>query len=720
MAEAAMSGLAMLAGGAPPDPTEIPVPGLREDLHVQRVGSFRDGSPRYRIHDALRNRYFELGLFDVEMLAQWRAGDTPVLIAQRAGEQLGLEIDPQEVLTLREFLVRHQLVDASAAPNFVVLREMWRRSRPHWLTWLLHHYLFFRIPLVRPDAWLQRMLPLVRKLVSVPALALLAAIALLTPFTLAREWTAYTESFAGLLTFNGIMASAVAAFFAKILHEMGHAFVARAQGVRVPVMGVAFLVMWPVLYTDTSDSWKLADHKARFRIAAAGVTTELAIALVCLFLWTLAPPGGLRSALFFLSTTSILVTLSINASPFMRFDGYFLLSDALDFPNLHERAGALAKWWMHKQLWGIEKSQPEHLPRDFRSMLIAFAYVTWCYRAVVFLGIAALVYFAFFKLLGIFLMMVEVGWFVLRPVWMEARDVWKQRADVHARWGRLALIAVLVIGGAVLFAWSGESRAPALLMAREEARLYPPSPAQVKAVHVQAGQLVKAGDVLIELQSPDIAFRTQGNRARVERAQGELMRIPASERQLDRSLVLQEELAQALAEQQAIANESALLTLSAANAGRVVDLPDDLAPGRWVSPKRLLGRVVDAQHSQVRAWVSETQVRRLAVGDTVSFVPRRPEEPILRGKVVRIDPTGSRVLPHPLLDGRHGGDLTATQDARGEWMLRETLYQVDVATDAPAPVSVLAGRLVVPTGVLDALASATRHSLQVLVRESGF
>ena len=66
------------------------------------------------------------------------------------------------------------------------------------------------------------------------------------------------------------------------------------------------------------------------------------------------------------------------------------------------------------------------------------------------------------------------------------------------------------------------------------------------------------------------------------------------------------------------------------------------------------------------------------------------------------------------------GDLTATQDVRGEWMLRETLYQVDVATDAPAPVSVLAGRLVVPTGVLDALASATRHSLQVLVRESGF
>ena len=128
-----MSALAAmgLLGGPPPDPTQMPVPGLREDLHVQRVGSFRDGSPRYRIHDALRNRYFELGLFDVEILAQWREGDTPVEIAQRAGEQLGLEIEPEEVLTLREFLVRHQLVNATAGPSFMVLREMWRRSRPH-------------------------------------------------------------------------------------------------------------------------------------------------------------------------------------------------------------------------------------------------------------------------------------------------------------------------------------------------------------------------------------------------------------------------------------------------------------------------------------------------------------------------------------------------------------------------------------------------------------
>jgi putative peptide zinc metalloprotease protein len=702
------------------DPTRAPLPGLREDLHVQRVGTFHDGSPRYRIHDALRNRYFELGLFDVEMLAQWRANDNAVVVAERASEQLGVQVEPVEVLVLRDFLVRHQLVDASTRADFMALLEMWKRNQPHWLMWLLHHYLFFRLPLVRPDAWLERMLPYARRLVSTPVLVVLALLGVVTPFLVAREWNDYLESFAGLLTFNGLVASAVAAFFAKILHELGHAFVARHHGVRVPVMGLAFLVMWPVLYTDTSDSWKLEDHKGRFRIAAAGMAAELAIAIACLFLWALSPPGGLRSALFFLSTTSILITLSINASPFMRFDGYFLLSDALDFPNLHERSGAMARWWMRRKLWGLARPAPEHHGRNFDAFLIGFALLTWLYRAIVFLGIAALVYYAFFKILGIFLMLVEVGWFIVRPVVSEATGLWKLRKELHPRWVRLALVLVFFVGGLTLLAWSGESRAPALRIAAEESRLYAPGPSRIGVVHVTPGQQVNKGQTLIELQAPDLVYRATANAVRIERTHGELSRIPASDRQRDRSLVLQEELASALAEEQAIASELALMTIRASHAGRVVDMPPDLVPGRWVSSKRLLGRVVDSQRGQVRAWVSETQVRRLAVGDEVSFVPRHVDQPIRQGRVVRIDTTGSRVLPHALLEGRHGGDLTATQDARGEWQLRETLYQVDVQMAGPAPSSVEPGRLVVPTGAFEALAAATRHSLTVLVRESSF
>jgi putative peptide zinc metalloprotease protein len=450
------------------------------------------------------------------------------------------------------------------------------------------------------------------------------------------------------------------------------------------------------------------------------VSTELAIALVCIFLWTLAPPGALRGALFFLSTTSLLLTFSINASPFMRFDGYFLVSDALDFPNLHERSGALARWWMRKQLWGIDVPAPEQFNRGHTAFLIAFAYLTWAYRAAVFLAIALLVYLAFFKVLGILLMMVELGWFIARPVMNEAREVWKARAKAQPRWGRLLLVLALIGGMLTLLAWSSESRAPAVLLAAEESRLYPPSPAQVLAVHVERQRMVKAGDVLVELQAPDLVYRGRANTVRIERIQAELTRVASSDRNRERALVLQEELAQAVSEQRAIEEELARVTMRAAHAGRVVDLAPDLAPGRWVHPRRMIGRVVDAHRSQVRAWVSESQVRRLSPGDEITFIPNGLESPRVRGKVVRIDSTGSRQLPHALLDVRHGGDLGAAQNARGEWLLKETLYQIDLELSQAAPARVQAGRVVVPTGPLDSLAAATRHAVQVLVRESGF
>ncbi|HZY19743.1 MAG TPA: HlyD family efflux transporter periplasmic adaptor subunit [Ramlibacter sp.] len=712
-----MQGLAL---GTPGDPADAPLPPLRPDLHIQRVGTFRDGSPRFRIHDPLRNRYFELGLVDVDILYHWQAGESARAVAARMEEEGSLAVDPAEVMALRDLLARYQLVTAGDRAGFLALRDMWKRTQLHWFTWLLHHYLFFRVPLLRPDAWLVRWLPHARRLVSLPVRVALVVIGILTPVLLAREWNAYSEALAGLLTFDGLVASAVAASVAKVLHEGGHAFVARHHGVRVPVMGVAFLVMWPVLYTDTSDSWKLQDHRARFRIAAAGIATEMAIALVALFLWTLTPPGGLRSALFFLSTTSLLLTLSINASPFMRFDGYFLLSDALDFPNLHERAGAMARWWVRRELWGLERPAPEHHPRRMGRFLVAFALVTWAYRAVVFFGIALLVYFAFFKLLGIVLMLVELGWFLVAPVAREAGALWGLREHLRPRWARLALLLALAAGGLTLWAWTGESRATGLLMAAEETRLYAPSPARVLRVGVAPGQPVRPGDVLLELESPDLAFRAQANEVKLLRAQGELARIPATDVQRERSLVLQEELAQALSEQQAIREEAALLTVRANHAGRMVDMPADLQPGRWVHPRKLLGRVVGTGRAQVRAWVTGSQVRRLRAGDEVRFVPRLPEQPRVSGRVVRLDTTGSRLLPHPLLGGQHGGDLVASQNARGEWEMRETLYQVDIETDAPAPPLLLPGRLHVPTGPLDALVASVRQLLTVLVRESGF
>jgi putative peptide zinc metalloprotease protein len=120
----------------------------------------------------------------------------------------------------------------------------------------------------------------------------------------------------------------------------------------------------------------------------------------------------LRQACFYLATTSWVLSLALNASPFMRFDGYFILSDLLDLPNLHERAGALARTALRRLLLGWPDPWPEPLPATLRNRLIAFAWVTWCYRLTVFLGIALVVYHLFFKALGVALFLVEIVFFI--------------------------------------------------------------------------------------------------------------------------------------------------------------------------------------------------------------------------------------------------------------------------------------------------------------------
>jgi len=153
-------------------------------------------------------------------------------------------------------------------------------------------------------------------------------------------------------------------------------------------MGVALLVMWPMPYTDTGESWKLERSRHRFAIASAGICAELMLAAWCTFLWTFMPDGNFRNALFFLATTAWVLTLLVNASPFMRFDGYYMLTDALDFPGLHERAGHQARRAMRRALLGLEEPSSEVLTPGFRAFLIAFAVATWVYRLGLFIGIA--------------------------------------------------------------------------------------------------------------------------------------------------------------------------------------------------------------------------------------------------------------------------------------------------------------------------------------------
>jgi putative peptide zinc metalloprotease protein len=265
------------AKGLAPD---YPLPALREDIRLLPGTRSWTGEPTWTLADPLRNRFFQIGERDIKLLNEWSRGTPEAILAVVNAEQ-GLEADLDEINTLLTFLMSAELVDTAAAPLRQRLVSVHKSREQTLFQQLLHKYLFFRIPLVRPDRLLDKLYPNVRFLFQpwFPRLTLL--IGLLGILLVAQNWDRFTGGFSWFLTPAGMALFAVTLVVVKLIHETGHALMLKHFGLRVPTMGVAFLVMWPVMYTDASEGWRLQSRRQRAMIAAAGVMTEMMLACLC-------------------------------------------------------------------------------------------------------------------------------------------------------------------------------------------------------------------------------------------------------------------------------------------------------------------------------------------------------------------------------------------------------------------------------------------------------
>lgn len=664
---------------------KVALPALREELRLLPAAANHDGSPAWMVHDPINNRFFRIGWLDFEMLLRWSQG-SPQAIAQSVSEETTLSIDEGDVGALMHFLEQHNLLQANSCAAVNRLRQRAAQMKKNPYEWLLHNYLFFRVPLIRPQLWLAAIMPFLNWLFRPVTGLVLLALTITGVFLATRQWETFISTVVEHLSVSGFLGYAVALVFAKTLHEVGHAVTATRYGVRVAHMGVAMLVMFPMLYTDTSESWKLTNPRQRLAIASAGIITELAIAGLATLAWSLASDGALKNGLFFLATTSWVLTVLLNMSPFMRFDGYFILTDLLDFPNLHERSGSLARTWMRRTLLGFDEPYSERTPGKGNALLVAFALGTWIYRLTLFLGIALLVYIFFFKLLGIFLMMVELVWFIAKPVWTELRVWHTRKAEIKLNRKRIAwaLLGVFLVLG--LVPWQTSIHGTGWVHPERQQIIYSPLAGKLVSLPSQSPEIarVKKGEVLFALESPELRLGAQkatdlaGARAR------ELLGLSGLPNGEDQRAQIQMQQNKFLAEASVYQGEQLRLQVAAPFAGELRDLDPQLVPGVWVQPRQPLGVVIDPSSWTIEAYVPEVDVARIRVGDKVrAFMGLRSIQ-AFTGQVQEIDTVRTAILPHALLDSKSGGSivtLASTADDRRDHVPKDAIYRVRITLD---------------------------------------
>ncbi len=725
MPGAVAQGIDIPAAGKAPTTTPAFFGQLRPDIDLYPSVSQADGSPTWVLHDPVTNRFLEIGWLEFEIISRWPLGNAQAIVAA-VNRETALTIDEADIKRTGSFLEAQQLLHNDPQTLLRKNRLAAQRKYGNPLKFLVSHYLFFRIPLLRPDTFLDNTLWLVRPLFTATFRRLLLAAALLALFLVLRQWDVFIRTTLEFLSWDSLLYYIAAVFVAKCCHELGHAYCCKHHGLHVPVIGIAFLVFWPFLYTDTGESWKLTSRRQRLQIVIAGMAAEAILAVLSTLAWTILPPGVLRNTAFFLATTSWVMTLAVNISPFMRWDGYYLLSDLTGIKNLQPRSMELAKWRLRELFFGFGNPPPEAMPLSTQRFMILYAVGVWLYRLVIFFGIALMVYHFFIKALGIVLAMIELLWFIWFPIQKELVVWYKKRGEMH--WNRHSIISLsLLILLALLFflPWRSYQLLPAVLRPAEFTELYPPIAARVEKVHVRKQAVVRRGEPLFDLASPELEFNLQQAATEMKLAEALLQRANTDVDLLrEQREVAIEQTIKAQQLYQGYKKKEAQLHITAPFDGIMVAIADNLKPGLWVDEGYSLGMLANTTgRTLVFAYTDSEGLATLSEGAQGVFYAEHFNKDSLPVSVIHISRVNTEFLNEPLLASVHKGPIAVEEPQQpGRYRPKESIFLVILAVERKdlTLAAIQKGYVRVASQPRSYALRIWRNFYSLLIRESGF
>ncbi len=682
----------------------------------------RDGTPQWTLHHPVSNRYFQIGWMEFECLARFHRHQTVDELLAAVNKETTLEVDKEDIQNFITFLGSNGLLSSVDSVSMPMPAE---KKQSIWMK-ILHSYLFFTVPLFKPQGFLNKTFPYVKLFLGKPFLSasyLLLGIMLLLTLQRADE---FMHTFFQLFSLQGAAMLALVFTGIKILHELGHAYTATKYNVPVPHMGIAFIVMYPILYTETTGAWQISSHRKRVHIGLSGVATELVIAAYALLLWHILPAGLGQSLAFSAVAISLIGSLLINLNPLMRFDGYYVFSDALGIENLHSRAIAFARWKLREVLFALGDPRPEEMEEGRAQFLTLFGFAVMIYRFFLFLGIALLVYYIFFQPLGLFLMIVELAFFIGLPIWKEL-VVWaERRTDIfsHRRTyiglGCLTVLLVLTV-----LPLQRTVSFPAVYHSEAYRAVYPPSSSLVAQLHVAEGQKVEEGDVLAALESPSLEKQISAARVELETLQHLKKREQTNaEIYRERRAGIEQDIKAASEKLISLIEKKENLLIRADFDGVVRDISPGLHEGRYIKNNQLMFRLVQPGKQAVTAYAREDQLERFEEGAAGSFLPGFSPFTDLDVTVKNISPANSKTLPWPELSSVYAGSVPSEIGPKNEINPRQSLYAVrlSAAGDKKSLENqslVIIGQVNIKARPISPLALFLRRTGALFIRESG-
>lgn len=467
----------------------------------------------YRIEDIATGRYYEIGYAEYVFLSLLD-GQTSVAeamsVAARTFRDEALSLE--DVTSLIRWAAESELLKSGPRPP---------KPPSPWKIFGAINPLWMKIPLPSPDRVIQKLAPLLSwtqsRWMVVPAVVL-TIWAMLSGLAHAGEIAA---AFSGILAVSNWIPLALVWTALKIWHELGHALACHRYGLRVPNCGVIFILLAPCPYVDATQSWGLRSRWARIHIAAAGMLAEFFIAALVLIAWPLMSDGlgiGLETewtrqlaanALF----SATVATILFNANPLMKFDGYYMLSDFMNAPNLATRGSTAVQ----SRLAQIAFGQRPRLREP--AWIEGYGWLAALWRIVVTVSLTAA---ATVVIPGLGLPIALVGAFLtIAPPIVNAAKSLSSRVGSGQSFARPAIIvssASLAVIGLLCMPWPFREVVPAIVVLPENATVRAATSGFVQTVPVSIGQTVEEDTLLLSLLDEETVTQKKELEADIDRS----------------------------------------------------------------------------------------------------------------------------------------------------------------------------------------------------------
>lgn len=572
------------------------------------------------------------------------------------------------------------------APDTEELFKRHRKVEMNWWKMNLRSPLALRFPLLDPEKFLRRTIKYAEPFFSLYGLLLWAGIVTAALILAILHWPELTSNIVDrVFTAENLISIWLFYPFIKALHELAHAYAVKKWGGEVHEMGIMLLVLMPLPYVDASAATVLRNKWKRIVVDAAGIIIEVFVAAVALFLWLSLEPGYMRSIAYSIVFIASISTVLFNGNPLLRYDGYYILSDLLEIPNLSQRCTQYVGYLVNRYLFGVKDARAPYIGPGERFWFIAYSIASFMYRLFIYAAIIFFIAGKFFAL-GFLLAAWACISMIIVPVckginYMMENPLVRQKRIRSSL--AISIIAIVILGILFVLPFPSWTTTEGVVWVPNESLIRSKTSGFIVSVKVSPGTHIRKGEELIQCEAPLLPAQVDVLKAQLRELQArhdaEVTRDQVQTQMVD------EEIKDIRANLKRATERLRALTIRSPGDGVfILPGPAQDLPGRYVQQGSMIGYVLNVNKPTVRTVLpqsDEDQVRHYCKGVAVRLSNDVAEA--IPAIIKREVPAATAELPSSALGSVGGGKLPIDPRDRKGLKSIDKLFDFEIELTRP-------------------------------------